>query len=88
MLSCERSGSPEICAAGKSYGRTSALAEEQLAVLLAQTRGQLLTAVLGAAIVIAAAFGAQTVPSRAKARPPMLRIQRWEYPDPRLLAFG
>lgn len=54
-----------------------ALAEEQLAVLLAQTRGQILTTLPGVAIVRAAAFSAYTLP-----------IERWATPEHLYSATG
>jgi hypothetical protein len=46
------------------------LAEEQLAVLLTKTPGQILTSLPGVAVVRAAAFSAYTLP-----------IERWETPE-------
>ena len=54
-----------------------ALAEEQLTVLLAQTRGQILTTLPGVAIVRAAAFSAYTLP-----------IERWATPEHLYSATG
>jgi transposase len=53
------------------------LAEEQLAVLLAQTPGQILTTLPGVAIVRAAAFSAYTLP-----------IERWASPEHLYSATG
>jgi transposase len=54
-----------------------ALADEQLAVLLAQTPGQVLTSLPGVAIVRAAAFAAFTLP-----------IERWPTPEHLYSATG
>ncbi|HZV73323.1 MAG TPA: transposase [Conexibacter sp.] len=54
-----------------------ALAEEQLAVLLAQTPGQVLTSLPGVAVVRAAAFSAFTLP-----------IERWPTPEHLYSATG
>jgi transposase len=77
MPSSARSASAAMSSAGGACASSIAAVEVQLAELLAQTDGQILTSLPGVAVVRASAFAAHTLP-----------IERWPTPEHLYSATG